>query len=340
MNSAAVGHQCPECVAEGRRGMRTQRTIFGGTLLGTRAYVTKTLIGINVAVQLIAIGASGGHGLFGGNGLFGLISQENSVTDNFGEIGYAPLPGGVKVPYGVSAGEYYRLFTSQFVHFGLIHLTLNMVALWFVGRALEAALGPLRFAVLYLVAGFGGGVAVYLFQPQVLAAGASGAIFGVFGALFVVVRRVRGDLSQIAPLIAINLFIGFAVPGISWIDHVGGLVTGAAIAFVFAYVPPKWRNQASVATVVGLVLVLSLAVLVQTAAIRSQAPAGYAVSAGRVVSTDRAVSAGRVVSTDRGVSLALTSGVAQVSSHESGTISGRRTIDWSGQSAATASSAV
>jgi membrane associated rhomboid family serine protease len=297
--------------------MRTQRTIFGGTMLGTRAYVTKAIIAINVAVQLIAIGASGGHGLFGGSALFGLISQENSVTDRFGEIGYVTLQGGARIPYGVSAGEYYRLFTSQFVHFGLVHLGLNMWVLWLVGRALEAALGPLRFGVLYLMAGFGGGVAVYLFQPDVLAAGASGAIFGVLGALFVVVRRVKGDLSQIAPLIALNLVIGFVVPGISWIDHVGGLLTGAAVAFVFAYAPPKWRNQASVATVIGLFLVLSVAVLGQTAAIRSQAPAGVTVAT------------------------AQTSGVVQTSSsHVSGTTSGRRTIDGSGQSAAIASSAV
>jgi membrane associated rhomboid family serine protease len=280
MNEASVGHQCPECVSQGRRTQRQSRTVFGGTAAGARGYVTITLIAINVLVMIASALSAGGHGLVGGGGggivgllggggtplleqgsALGALRYENSVT---GQI----LLG----PGGISAGEYYRLVTSMFLHLGLLHLLMNMWALWVLGRMLETVLGPIRFLVLYLVAGLGGSVAVYLFTPYPGGAGASGAIFGLFAALFIVLKRLRRDVSSIIPLLVINLAISF-IPGISLAAHLGGLVTGAIVAFALAYSPAKNRNVYVGATVAVLLAVMALAVVMQTMAIQGYLPA-------------------------------------------------------------------
>jgi membrane associated rhomboid family serine protease len=148
-----------------------------------------------------------------------------------------------------------------------------MWALWVLGRTLEAVLGPIRFLVLYLVAGLGGSVAVYLFSPFPGGAGASGAIFGLFSALFIILKRLRRDTSSIIPLLVINLAISF-IPGISLAAHLGGLVTGAMVAFALAYSPARNRNL-YIGVAVGLLLgVMAVAVVVQTTAIRGFIPIG------------------------------------------------------------------
>jgi len=131
----------------------------------------------------------------------------------------------------VGSGQWYRLVTSMFFHFDIIHIGLNMVSLLIIGRLVEPALGKWRYLALYLLAGFGGSVASYLAASTIeLSAGASGAIFGLFGAYFILARRAALDTSWIVSLIAINLIFSFAVSGIDWHDHIGGLVTGAAVA--------------------------------------------------------------------------------------------------------------
>jgi membrane associated rhomboid family serine protease len=129
-----------------------------------------------------------------------------------------------------------------------------MWALWILGRNLESALGPLRFGVLYLLSGLGGGVAVYYLSTQHgETAGASGAIFGLFAALFVVLRRLGRDASSIIPILVINLVFTFTVPGISWQGHIGGMITGGIVAAILAYAPRANRN---VVQAVGCVVVL------------------------------------------------------------------------------------
>src|SRR3954452_16322143 len=138
----------------------------------------------------------------------------------------------------------------MFIHYGLIHLLVNMWALWVLGRPLEAALGPSRFLALYLVSGLGGNVAAYLFSPHALAAGASTALFGLFAAYAIVVRRLGGSLASVLPILAINLFITFAVPGISIPGHLGGLLTGAMLAAGLVYAPRNaYRTQVQVAAI-------------------------------------------------------------------------------------------
>jgi membrane associated rhomboid family serine protease len=277
MTEASVGHQCPECVAEGRRAQRSARTIFGGSLAGAKGYVTLTLIAINVLVMIASAISAGGHGMFGG-GLGGLLGGETPLLNQGSALGASPYKNiqtgqDLLGPGGISAGEYYRLVTSMFLHLGPLHLLTNMWALWVLGRTLEAVLGPIRFLVLYLVAGLGGSVAVYLFSPYPGGAGASGAIFGLFSALFIILKRLRRDTSSIIPLLVINLAISF-VPGISLAAHLGGLVTGAIVAFALAYSPTKNRNL-YVGVAVGLLLgVMAVAVVVQTTAIRGFIPTG------------------------------------------------------------------
>jgi membrane associated rhomboid family serine protease len=277
MTEASVGHQCPECVAEGRRTQRSARTIFGGSLAGAKGYVTLTLIAINVLVMIASAISAGGHGLFGG-GFGGLLGGDTPLLDKGSALGalpykYTQTGQDVLGPGGISAGEYYRLVTSMFLHLGPLHLLTNMWALWVLGRTLEAVLGPIRFLLLYLVAGLGGSVAVYLFTPFPGGAGASGAIFGLFSALFIILKRLRRDTSSIIPLLVINLAISF-VPGISLAAHLGGLVTGAMVAFALAYSPAKNRNL-YVGVAVGLLLgVMAVAVVVQTTAIQGYIPVG------------------------------------------------------------------
>ena len=139
---------------------------------------------------------------------------------------------------GIAEGQWYRLVTAMFLHYGVLHLLLNMWALWVLGRSLEANLGRVRFAALYLIAGLGGNVAAYLFSsPRAATVGASTAVFGLFAALIIIERKLGRDISRIIPILVINLVFTLAVPGISIPGHLGGLVVGALMALVLAYAP-------------------------------------------------------------------------------------------------------
>jgi membrane associated rhomboid family serine protease len=264
MREASVGHQCPECVSTGRRTSRPARTAFGGGAAGRAGYVTKALIGLNVLVMLLSIfSARSGSAIAGGGGLGGLLGGSTPLTEWGSVLGLWPPSGGLGPAHGVAAGEWYRLVTAMFLHYGVIHLLVNMWALWMLGRSLEAVLGPLRFLALYLVAGLGGNVAAYLFAaPNQATAGASTAIFGLFAALFVIMRRLGRDTSAVVPILVVNLAFTFLVPGISIAGHLGGLVTGAGMALVLAYAPRSRRSLFQAAGG-GLIVValLGLAVL-------------------------------------------------------------------------------
>lgn len=248
---ASVGHQCPECVAEGRRSQRPALTHFGGSAAGMNGYVTKVLIVLNIAVFLLTI-AVGGLNLWGGVTelhIWGAVNGPGYVINNDGQI----IPLGVP---GIEQGAFWRLFTAMFLHYGILHLLLNMYALWVLGRALEAALGPLRFAALYLLAGLGGDVAVYLFAPTTLAAGASTSIYGLFAAYFLVLRRLGRDASSVIPIIVINVVLTFTIPGISIAGHLGGLVAGAVVGLGLAYAPRQHRTLVQTLALTGSLVVL------------------------------------------------------------------------------------
>ena len=243
MRSASVGFQCPECVSEGSRSVRAPRTAAGGRVVGRTNLVTTVLIGLNTAVYLL-----------------GFVAGQDTLRRDYGDLAGPALlsPDGPVV--GVAVGEYYRLVTSAFLHAGLLHLALNMAALLTLGGPLEAALGRGRFLVLYLLSALGGSVAAFLLAaPNVLGVGASGAIFGLFGAFYVVARRFGGDTGPILGLLAVNLVITFAVPFIDWRAHVGGLVTGTVVAALFVHAPGGGRRPLVQAA--GAVVVLALLVV-------------------------------------------------------------------------------
>lgn len=268
MREASVGFQCPECVAEGRRTQRPVRTAFGGSAAGRHGYVTIALIAVNVIMLLASLASAQNAGrALGGGGLGGLLGGETPLMDKLAVIGYIRYSAFDPVVHGVANGEYYRLFTAMFMHYGLVHLLMNMWALWILGRSLEAALGPVRFLALYLIAGLGGNVAAYVFQPGALSAGASTALFGLFAALFLALRRLGRDTSAVLPVIIINLVFTFAVPGISIAGHIGGLVTGGVAGAGMAYAPPARRTFVQAAVCVATVAVLAALALWKTSAL-------------------------------------------------------------------------
>ncbi|MBU2663464.1 rhomboid family intramembrane serine protease [Actinoplanes bogorensis] len=265
MNEASVGHQCPECVAEGKRTQRQARTAFGGSAIGRNGYVTRALIAINVVVMVISAAVGGVRAIAGSGGWFGLMGSQTEVTLWSSVLGYATYGGEA---HGIAAGEWWRLVTAMFVHYGVLHLLLNMMLLWQLGRYLEEKLGPLRFAALYLLAGIGGNVAAYLFTPQnAQAAGASTSIFGLVLAMIVVNRRLRLDISQLIPLLVVNLIFTFSIPNVSIAGHIGGLVVGGAVAFVLAYAPTKRRSQIQALGCAAVFVVLIVAAVLRTQAI-------------------------------------------------------------------------
>jgi membrane associated rhomboid family serine protease len=256
MVPASVGFQCPECVNEGRRTVRTPTTVYGGRIRpGSRPdIVTRVLIGINVAVFILTT-ASGASILSGSGGA-------SSIYYRF-----------ALVPVQVAHGEWYRLFTSAFLHYGIFHIAFNMWALYVVGPSLEAALGRLRYVTLYLLAGVGGGLLSVALGPiGEQAAGASGAIFGLFGAFYVVARHRNIPTNGIVVTIVVNLIFTFAISNIDWRGHVGGLVIGSLVATIYAVAPAARRNQVQAAGVVALALVMAVVGFVAANHVHNECP--------------------------------------------------------------------
>ncbi|WP_214108120.1 rhomboid family intramembrane serine protease [Acrocarpospora catenulata] len=236
MREAAVGFQCVECVREGNRDVRQAKAVFGGGAV-TVPRVTWTLLVINVLAY------------------FAEFALGNSFVNQFNTS-----------PGHVAQGEWYRLITGAFLHlpptstFAITHILFNMWALYAIGPELERRLGHLRFLALYLLSALGGSVAVFLASVYP-AVGASGAIYGLFAALFVVSRRLGYDARGVLWLIGINVVLTFVVAGISWQGHLGGLLVGGLVALVFAYAPERNRTavQLGGTLVILLVLVATLA---------------------------------------------------------------------------------
>lgn len=209
MTSTTVGMRCPECARQRTRVVRPR------AMVDAAPRATEALIAINVAVFLAEVAT--GHG--------GLNSAGGTV--------YAH--GGLAAPLISPVHEYWRLITSGFLHGGAIHLLLNMVFLWFVGRSLEPAIGTARFVVAYLAALLCGSLGVVLLEPNTFAVGASGALYGLLGTLMVEARR-RGislwdtGLIQVA---LINFAFTFAVPGIAFGAHLFGFAGGILVGVIY-----------------------------------------------------------------------------------------------------------
>ncbi|GAA1694080.1 rhomboid family intramembrane serine protease [Microcella alkalica] len=203
---AAVGVHCPECTASARASAPKPRSAISRAFRpGSRSpVVTYTILAITVAVFLL-----------------------QQVTGGFVTqllLYWPPL----------TTSEPWRMLTTALVHSerSLFHILFNMYSLAVLGPLLEGLIGRVRFLAVYLLSAFGGSLAVLYLDPAQAVVGASGAIFGMLGAFFVIQRRLGGHSMQLIVLIGINLAIGFVVPGISWQAHIGGLVVGALAALI------------------------------------------------------------------------------------------------------------
>ncbi|WP_037763752.1 rhomboid family intramembrane serine protease [Streptomyces sp. FXJ7.023] len=229
MVNASVGFHCPDCAA-GRTGGRgaapaasRPRTLAGGAIADDPRLVTKVLIGVNLALFLVQ------------------LSVGDRFTNHLEMIGraYVPLLGSVE---GVAEGQWYRLLTAMFLHGSYMHILFNMLSLWWLGGPLEGALGRVRYLALYFCSGLAGSALTYLIaEPNQPSLGASGAIFGLFGATAALVRRLNADMRPVVILLVINLVFTFTWANIAWQAHVGGLVGGAVIGYAMLHAPRERR---------------------------------------------------------------------------------------------------
>lgn len=218
---ASVGFQCPEDVRAGAASVRRGRTVVGAVVNSGPPYVSWALIALNVVVYLITALAPGGN----------LV--DNTGSQLFRDWELAPVLVGLD-------HDYVRLLSSAFLHYGPLHILLNMYALYIVGPALETVLGRWRFVALYLLGALGGSVAILLFGAvNVPVVGASGAIFGLFAAALVLSRTVGFNTRALLITVGINFVFTFSVPGISKLAHLGGFVFGAIAALALL----GWRLQ-------------------------------------------------------------------------------------------------
>ncbi|MGO4534906.1 rhomboid family intramembrane serine protease [Leifsonia sp. 2MCAF36] len=235
----AVGVVCPECMAEQRATHPRTKPAWLTRFTGAGApVVTYAIIALCVVVFIIQTLGD----------LLGL-----QVTNALRYAGAYSYPAAVS-----GAFEPWRMFTSIFAHANVIHLALNMYTLWVFGMALEPVLGRARYLALFLISGFAGSVGVLLLaSPVVPVVGASGAIFGLFGAFFIIQRRLGGNGTQMLILLALNLGIGF-LPGfnIAWQAHVGGLIGGFLVGLIFVETRQVRRRGWQVPLLVVFCLIL------------------------------------------------------------------------------------
>ena len=267
MHTASVGFHCPDCVSGaarrrtpgvryGGRGPRPLRSLGG--IEGPPA--TVLLAALNVAAFVVGVAAGGGglYDRFASGG--GRVTVDHGLLA-IGRVGRDFI--------GVAEGEWSRLLTGGFLHLGLLHLLVNMVLLWMLGRQLEVLHGTTRFTGLYLGSLLAGSLGVMLRDPQALTVGASGAVYGLMGAAAVHQLRHRGGAglwgSGLGGLILINVVFTFGRPGISIGGHLGGLAGGALMAWLVDVAEAR-RVPRAVGTAVPFVLGLAFAVLAVWAA--------------------------------------------------------------------------
>jgi membrane associated rhomboid family serine protease len=226
-------------------------------------YVTWTLIGVNVIVYLITVSQGAG-----------INSPGGALFDKWALIGGPAFING-HLYGGVAHGDWWRLITAAFLHASLIHIGLNMLALVWLGAPVERYLGHLQYLGLYLVSGLAGSAGALIATPNGLTVGASGAIFGILGALLIIEYQATGNIAgQAFTLILINLAFSFAVPNISWGGHVGGLIGGIIATFVVLRIgrtPIAYRRSGAFVVALALVAVAVASVLVSYFKVRGYA---------------------------------------------------------------------
>jgi membrane associated rhomboid family serine protease len=215
MRSASIGYQCPSCASDSTpviKGINRNRFIPNQKDTPVTKFLSISLIIIFLLQELTGT----------------LLVKSFAL--------FAPL---------VTSGEWWRLITAGFLHGSIIHLLFNVYILWVIGSQLESIVGNVKFLTIYFVSLLGGSLASFWFSPfGSYSVGASGAIFGLMGAMLVVGRKRNLDISQITTLVAINVVIGFVLSGIDWRAHLGGLAAGAFITWVLLNATSlKEKNQ-------------------------------------------------------------------------------------------------
>ncbi|WP_256334714.1 rhomboid family intramembrane serine protease [Lentzea albidocapillata] len=237
LRDASVGMQCVDCVNEGARTVRRARTSAGAVVSDGRPIITQVMIALNVLAYVVTVAQSGSPMNNSRAGLFTATSMIPELTAN---------------------GEWWRILTSGFMHFGLIHLVLNMAALFVVGPVIEQELGKLRYSAVYFLSLLGGSAAAFFFGTvcQQLA-GASGAVFGLMGALLIVFKRQKRDISTILVIVGINL-VSNLFTNASLLGHLGGFVIGGLLTLAMVKAPAKNRNAYQIGAVAVAALLLGV----------------------------------------------------------------------------------
>ncbi|SDN35145.1 Membrane associated serine protease, rhomboid family [Actinomyces ruminicola] len=227
---SAVGIHCVDCARSASSRRRGVRTALGGNVVAD-ALVTKLLVGTCVVVYAV-------------------------------QMVYPALAGWFDFVPALAAGQPWRFLSTALLHASLLHLALNMWALWVLGNSLEPLLGRWRFTALTALSALGGSTAIYWLaaptSPSWITGtvGASGAIFGLFAAVFVIQRRFGRDTSTIVGLLVINLVISVVGANISWQGHLGGFITGLLVSAIYAWAPRERRTAVGVWGTVGVAVAL------------------------------------------------------------------------------------
>lgn len=251
MRPASVGFQCPDDVKLGQASQRAPRTVLGASMRMQLPLVTWGLVGLNVAAYVAtAIGSVRGW-------------NQNHTSPLFQSW--------VLVPYKVGHfGQYGRLITAAFLHYGLLHIFMNMLALLLVGPFLERMLGTWRFAAVYLLAALGSSVFVYAFDSRLVAtAGASGAIYGLFACALFLMRELQLNPQWLIGTIVLNFVFTLSVPGVSKLGHIGGFIVGGVATAAIAGLPWDRRRLSAriqAAGLTGVLVVLLAGIAWRTAA--------------------------------------------------------------------------
>jgi membrane associated rhomboid family serine protease len=255
MIPAPVGHHCPECVAEAKREFRQG----AGRRIAIRGLsVTRAIMAITIVAFIVEVSLAGAGSLMAG-------PSPQKLVDLGGAF-----------PPAIASGEWWRLFSPMLLHIGLLHLALNMYALYLFGPQVERDFGKTTLIVIYLVAGFAGNVAEYAFGPVIsVGAGASGAIFGLLGAFLAYYYRRRHtavgrfNVQWVWQILILNVVLTFAISGIGYLAHLGGFVAGIALGAAFDRGSIRQRSLPWAATVALVVLGIAL-VMWKTPQIKSQ----------------------------------------------------------------------
>jgi membrane associated rhomboid family serine protease len=269
MIPAPVGHQCPQCVDDARKEFRRgpgRRVAVANVRRSLSA--TSVLLGLMGAMYVVEILAGGPGSLMSG-------PSARTLVDLGASVALAQAPDGGLI--GIAVGQNWRLITAIFLHAGILHIAFNAYALWIFGTVVEDELGRLRFVLIFFVTGFFASAVSYAFGPNAVGVGASGAIFGVFGAfvaynwrrrhLALAAARLRGAVM----LVVINMILAFTIPGIDWRAHVGGFLAGIVAGFAAEGMGSRSTRRAILILGFGGLVAIGAALVVwHTAELRSQ----------------------------------------------------------------------